>query len=38
MIAAQPNREMYGKTLVELHERNPRVLVLDAEVAESTNT
>ncbi len=38
MTAAQPNREMYGKTLVELGERNPRVVVLDADVAKSTNT
>lgn len=38
MIAAQPNREMYGRTLVELGERNPRVVVLDADVAKSTNT
>ena len=38
MIGPQPNREMYGKTLVELGERNPRVVVLDADVAKSTNT
>jgi transketolase len=38
VIQAQPNREMYGKTLVELGERDPRVVVLDADVAKSTNT
>jgi transketolase C-terminal domain/subunit len=38
VIGPQPNREMYGKTLVELGERNPRVVVLDADVAKSTNT
>ncbi len=38
MISAQPNREVYGKTLVELGEKNPRVVVFDADVSKSTNT
>lgn len=38
MIQVQPNREIYGKTLVELGERNPLIVVLDADVAKSTNT
>src|SRR5262245_14134869 len=38
MIQAQPNREMYGKTLVELGERDPRVIVMEADIAKSTNT
>lgn len=38
MTAPQPNREMYGKTLVELGERDPRIVVLEADIAKSTNT
>jgi transketolase len=38
MIEAQPNRVMYGKTLVELGERNPKLIVFEADVAKSTNT
>jgi transketolase len=38
MTAAQPNREMYGKTLVELGESEPRIIVFEADVAKSTNT
>lgn len=38
MTEAQPNREMYGKTLVELGEKNPRVVVFEADIAKSTNT
>ena len=38
MIQAQPNREMYGKTLVELGERDPRIIVFEADIAKSTNT
>ena len=38
MIAEQCNREMYGRTLVELGERNPRIVVLEADIAKSTNT
>lgn len=38
MIEAQPNREMYGKTLVELGERDPRIIVFEADIAKSTNT
>jgi len=38
MIEAQPNRVMYGKTLVQLGEANPRVIVFDADIAKSTNT
>lgn len=38
MIEAQANRVMYGKTLVELGERNPKLIVFDADVAKSTNT
>jgi transketolase len=34
----QPNREMYGKTLVELGECDPRIVVLEADIAKSTNT
>src|ERR1044072_6583542 len=37
MIQAQPNREMYGKTLVELGERDPRVIVMEDDIAKSTN-
>jgi transketolase len=32
------NRVIYGKTLVELGERNPNIVVLDADVSKSTNT
>lgn len=38
MTADQPNREMYGQTLVELGERDPRIVVLEADIAKSTNT
>jgi transketolase len=38
VTANQPNREMYGKTLVELGERDPRIVVLEADIAKSTNT
>jgi transketolase len=38
VIEAQPNRVMYGKTLVELGEANSRVIVFDADIAKSTNT
>ena len=38
MTEAQPNRAMYGRTLVELGERNPRVIVFEADIAKSTNT
>jgi transketolase len=38
MISAQPNREMYGKTLVEMGESNPRLIVFEADIAKSTNT
>jgi transketolase len=38
MIEAQPNRVVYGRTLVELGESNPRIVVLDADVPKSTNT
>jgi transketolase len=38
VIEAQPNRVMYGKTLVELGEENPRVVVFEADIAKSTNT
>jgi transketolase len=38
MIEAQPNRVMYGRTLVELGERDPRVIVFEADIAKSTNT
>jgi transketolase len=38
VIEAQPNREMYGKTLVELGERDPRIVVFEADIAKSTNT
>jgi len=37
-MEAQPLRVVYGKTLVELGERNPRVVVFEADVAKSTNT
>jgi len=38
MIVAQPNREMYGRTLVELGEQDARIVVLEADIAKSTNT
>jgi transketolase len=38
LTEAQPNREMYGKTLVELGEADPRVIVFEADIAKSTNT
>ena len=38
MIEAQPNRVIYGQTLVELGRRDPRIVVLDADVPKSTNT
>ena len=38
MTEAQPNREMYGKTLVELGETEPRLIVFEADIAKSTNT
>jgi transketolase len=38
VIEAQPNRVIYGKTLVELGEANSRVIVFDADIAKSTNT
>jgi transketolase len=38
MTEAQPNREMYGKTLVELGETDPRIVVFEADIAKSTNT
>lgn len=38
MTEAQPNREMYGKTLVELGETDPRIIVFEADIAKSTNT
>ena len=38
MTDEQPNREMYGKTLVELGERDSRIIVFEADIAKSTNT
>ena len=38
MIEAQSNRVIYGRTLVELGRRDPRIVVLDADVPKSTNT
>jgi transketolase len=38
MIEAQANRVMYGKTLVELGEQNPKLIVFEADIAKSTNT
>lgn len=32
------NRVVYGKTLVELGEEDPRIVVLEADIAKSTNT
>ena len=37
-MEAEPNRLTYAKTLVEIGEVNPRVVVLDADVSKSTNT
>jgi transketolase len=33
-----PTREAYGRALVELGRRNPKVVVLEADIAKSTNT
>jgi transketolase len=38
MIDAQPNRVMYGQALVELGERRPELVVLEADISKSTNT
>jgi len=38
MIETQPNRVIYGKTLVELGERDPNMVVLEADISKSTNT
>jgi transketolase len=38
VIGAQANRVMYGKTLVELGERNSLLIVFEADIAKSTNT
>ncbi len=38
MIETQPNRVMYGRTLVELGEADERVVVFEADIAKSTNT
>jgi transketolase len=38
LTEAQPNREMYGKTLVELGETDSRIVVFEADIAKSTNT
>ena len=37
-MTAEPNRAAYGKTLVELGRRDPRVIVFEADIAKSTNT
>jgi transketolase len=34
----EPNRVVYGRTLVELGEMNPQLVVLDADISISTNT
>ncbi|HWQ52752.1 MAG TPA: transketolase C-terminal domain-containing protein [Bryobacteraceae bacterium] len=34
----EPTRVVYGRTLVELGEHDPRVVVLEADIAKSTNT
>jgi transketolase len=34
----EPTRVVYGRTLVELGERDPRVVVFEADIAKSTNT
>lgn len=33
-----PNRVVYGRTLVELGEQDPRIVVFEADIAKSTNT
>jgi transketolase len=38
MTEAQANRVIYGNSLVELGRRDPRIVVLDADVPKSTNT
>ena len=38
MIKKIPMRDGYGKALLELIEKNPRVIALDADVAKSTRT
>ncbi len=38
MRECEPNRVAYGKALVELGERNPKVVVFEADIAKSTNT
>ena len=38
MAAEASMREVYGKTLVELGKENPNIVVLDADVAKSTQT
>lgn len=38
MVEAQPNRVMYGKTLVELGETLNNLIVIDADLSKSTNT
>jgi transketolase len=38
MREPEPNRVVYGRTLVELGEANPNVVVLDADISISTNT
>lgn len=37
-IQAEPNRVTYGRTLVELGEQDPRIVVFEADIAKSTNT
>lgn len=37
-MKAEPTRVVYGRTLVELGERDPRVVVFEADIAKSTNT
>ena len=38
MREAVPNREVYGRTLVEIGEANPRVVAFEADIAKSTNS
>lgn len=38
MRIPEPNRVVYGRTLVELGEANPDLVVLDADISISTNT
>lgn len=38
MTETQPNRVMYGKTLVELGEKYKNLMVVDADLSKSTNT